>query len=465
MLIRGAEIRAGEACVDLRIEGDLITQIDHALSAREHERVIDAQGGALLPGLHDHHLHLYATAAAMQSVACGPPRIHDAAQLAQALAEAQPGEDGWIRGTGYHESVAGELNRAQLDAWVPAQPVRIQHRSGRLWIFNSRAIEALEVDSEDPLERVDGLPTGRLFDADGWLRTRLDGRRPNLQPLSTRMLRWGITGCTDTGHANDAATVAGLVTAIERGELHQRLRVMGGAALDALQDAWAQCGEHKFHLHDHALPDFEAICESVRRSHANARAAAFHCVTRGELVFALAVLRAVGASGRDRIEHGGIVPPELIPDLRELGVRVVTQPHFIAERGDAYIRDVEHPEQVNLYRLRSLLDAGVPLAAGSDAPYGAVNPWAAMQAAVERRTAEGRSLGAIEALSPEQALALFLAPLEDCGAPPRRIAVGTAADLCLLSSPWNDVRRALEAVEPRLVLVRGVAAADRSHPL
>ena len=34
----------------------------------------------------------------------------------------------WLRGTGYHESVAGELDRHALDRWVPARPVRVQHR-------------------------------------------------------------------------------------------------------------------------------------------------------------------------------------------------------------------------------------------------------------------------------------------------------------------------------------------------
>ena len=43
-------------------------------------------------------------------------------------------------GGGTHDEQVG---RAQLDAWVPAQPVRIQHRSGRLWILNSAGLDWL----------------------------------------------------------------------------------------------------------------------------------------------------------------------------------------------------------------------------------------------------------------------------------------------------------------------------------
>ncbi|MCW2605674.1 MAG: amidohydrolase, partial [Frankiales bacterium] len=54
---------------------------------------VDGRGGALLPGLNDHHVHLLATAAAATSVDCGPPAVRDRRQLARALA-------GGVRGVG-----------------------------------------------------------------------------------------------------------------------------------------------------------------------------------------------------------------------------------------------------------------------------------------------------------------------------------------------------------------------------
>src|SRR3546814_7317968 len=109
-------------------------------------------------------------------------------------------------------------------------------------------------------------------------------------------------------------------------------------------------------------------------------------------------LADVGVLAGYRIEHAGIAPPELVATMAELGVLVVTQPNFIAERGDAYLRDVAASDQPWLYRLRGLQAAGVALAGSSDAPFGRADPWLAMQAAVERQTPRGDILGAAERL-------------------------------------------------------------------
>ncbi len=97
----------------------------------------------------------------------------------------------------------------------------------------------------------------------------------------------------------------------------------------------------------------------------------------------------------------------------------------------------------------------MPLAGSTDAPFGQDQPWKAMQAAVERRSAGGRSLGPEESLAPEQALALFTSPLRTPGKGQTRIEIGIVADLCLLERPWNAVRAELGAVRLRLTLRAG----------
>src|SRR3546814_14420255 len=55
-----------------------------------------------------------------------------------------------------------------------------------------------------------------------------------------------------------------------RGELLQELMVMGDARLDAQADLpGVTRGAHKFHLHEHELPEFDALCAAIRRSHAH----------------------------------------------------------------------------------------------------------------------------------------------------------------------------------------------------
>ncbi|MDM4769692.1 amidohydrolase family protein [Solimonas sp. SE-A11] len=446
MLIRRAEL--GGLRVDLRLRENRIVEIAEGLPVLPGEDVLDAAGGALLPGLKDHHLHLHALAAARASVDCGPPADADA--LAQALRYADrklpPGQ--WLRGIGYHESVAGDIDRHWLDATVPERPLRLQHRSGRLWLLNSAALALVEQSADDPLERRGGRATGRLYDADAWLRTRIGGRRPALGEVSRWLASRGVTGLCDTSHDNDTAAWSVFAGAQQRGELLQSLRVMGSAALDAVSSTpGLQRGERKFHLHDHELPDFDELCADIRAAHAANRGVAFHCVSRVDLAFALAALQEAGVRGGDRIEHASVCPPEFLEQVGELGLIVVTQPGFIAIRGDAYLRDVEDFDRPWLYRLRGFLDRGIRLAGSSDAPYGDADPWAAMDAAVRRRTASGQSVAGMESLTPEQALALFTSPLEAPGCEVPKLEVGAVADLCLLTEPWGAARNALAEIE------------------
>jgi predicted amidohydrolase YtcJ len=77
-----------------------------------------------------------------------------------------------------------------------------------------------------------------------------------------------------------------------------------------------------------------------------------------------------------------------------------------------------------------------------------------MRAAISRRTAAGKPVGLVEALTPEQALALYLADPLDLGRE-RVIAPGEPADLCLLDRPWAEARGRLLAGDVRTTLVAG----------
>jgi predicted amidohydrolase YtcJ len=461
VLIRNAEV--GGRRVDVRVSEGQVTAIAEQGQVPRlfAEPVFDARAGALLPGLHDHHIHLFSFAAARHSVRCGPPEVHDAGTLAEALnAASVVSGSGWLRGIGYHESVAGEIDRAWLDRVLPDQPVRIQHRSGRLWILNSAALERLKAARDSPLERVGGHLTGRLYDADQWLRVQLCGQYPDVTASSAQLAAYGITGFTDASVSNDRATLEHLSTQVRSGAISQSLVLMGGPSLAGIQRrADIEVGALKVHLHDHALPDLAETVALVSRAHHDGRVAAFHCVTEAELAYALGILGTAGCMSGDRIEHAGIASPEQVSAVAEQGIGVVTQPHFIAERGDRYYQDVPPHEHCWLYRGAAWLRAGVALAAGSDAPYGSANPWVAMHAAVNRRTSGGRLLGAEEALTAEQALDLYLSPAQTPGRNMRRVAIGAAADLCVLDRSWNAARTDLSAVRVLATFRRGQCVA------
>jgi len=464
MMIRDAELAFGQQRADIRVEAGVITAIVPKLRRRRGEEVVPAEGRALLPSLCDHHIHLQATAAARASVDCSPAACANGAALARALqaAEQQLEAGAWMRGIGFHDSVfAGEgqsLTRQWLDRVMPDRPVRIQHRSGRLWVLNSAALRALDVDPQHvraPLECDDkGAATGRLYDGDAWLRSRMTSARPSLRALSADLWVHGITAVTDCSHSNDAEDFAHFYAAQAEGELLQDLLVMGGSDLDRRLDTGNEriaVGARKFHLHDHALPDYGAFKAQIRAAHAVGRNVAFHCVSRVDITFALAALRETGVMAGDRIEHASVTSPEIVAELTALGVTVVTQPAMIAERGDDYLREVETEEIPFLYRLASLCGAGIDVALSSDAPYTDINPWRCMQAAVDRRTAKGVVMAAAEeGLTPEHAYNAMSGPLLAPGRP-RTLAEGARADMLLLDTDWAGARSNLARIQPRFV--------------
>ena len=449
MLIRRAEIEGHLR--DVRIAAGRIEAIAEHIAPRAGEAAIDAAGGALFPGLHDHHIHLLALAAALGSVACGPPVVLDRAVLANALRVAA---GDFLRGVGYHESVAGALDRVGLDALIADRPARIQHRSGALWMLNSRAIDRLGLDRGADAPGVErdaaGRATGRLFRLDTWLRARLaPGAPPDLAPVGRLLARAGVTGVTDATADTDSSALALLEAAVVSGALPQRLTLMGPVALPTPAHREIARAHVKLVLDERALPTFEAFCAAIVDAHAQDRGVAIHCVGRAELALAAGALAEAGPRADDRLEHAAVAPPELVELVAKTGAAVVTQPNFIEERGDDYLREVEPRDLPWLYRGRAWLEAGVRLAGGSDAPFGAADPWRAIRAAVSRLTRAGVPLGEGERLAPERALALFLGPLDDPGGAPRRVALGAPADICLLDRSWRSAREELSSAHVR----------------
>ena len=450
LLLRDVEVDG--ARVDVAIAHGRIDAIGRSLVPAPSAEVIDGNGGALIPGLHDHHVHLFAAAAARESLAVGPADVIDEHGLSRTLREADaaiaPG--GWLRAVGYHESVAGDLDRDRLDGIVATRPVRVQHRSGARWTFNTAAIDALDLARRDHpgIERdATGRPTGPLHRADDWLRGLLPPDEvPDLAPLIADLAARGVTGVTDTTPSTDLRDLDALAHGLARAGHPLRVLVTGSPALaDCTAPAGLEQGPVKLVIDDGAYPSLDEVAEQLAHAHRSDRPAAVHCVTLPALVLALAAWDVAGAHPRDRIEHGAVIPPALFDAIARHGLTVVTQPGFVAERGDAYLREVEPDDLQDLYRCRTLLDAGIRVAASTDAPYTAADPWAAMRAAVCRRTRRGQPVGAEEAVAPAVALRLFLGDPHDPGGQLRTVTVGARADLCLLARPWSAVLDRLTA--------------------
>ena len=545
LLIRNAEIFGTGLIQDLRISEGVIQQMGRlepltdvqSTEGGQQEQQIDAAGACLLPGLHDHHIHLAALAVSLDSLPCGPPEVNNADELAAQLKKAEKesaqqagaeqavsklsvsklsvskpsasrlsvsklsasklsaSKEGWLRGIGYHESVAGEIDRHWLDAQLPTRPARIQHRSGRLWVLNSAGLDRLQ----DAIGQANLTASerrkliskdGRLFDVDDLLGKVLGSFTPNsfaqnsftkkIEAASRLLASLGVTAINDMTPTNNERTWRWFDELQQSGALLQKVALSGSESLSRLVDEGFDqehsterrltVGARKFHLHDHALPELETFIADIKKAHEAGRGIAVHCVTHLSLVFTLSALASArplsisaplsaplsldGGPSIDRIEHASVVKPSIMQLLTEINPGIVTQPNFVAERGDAYLQDVPAADLDDLYRLTSLKAVGLAVAFGTDAPFGHADPWAAMRAAIERRTASGKPMTAAEATDPETAVAGFLGSLKDPFTP-RQITTGMAADLCLLDKPWREAREQLDAARVTMTIRDG----------
>lgn len=398
----------------------------------------DAEGCSILPSLHDHHIHILATLAREYSVDVSTARhVDDIRHLVQAQGHLA---SEWLRIVGYDEAVAGLPDRYVLQDWVGPRPAKLQDRTGACWILSDAAMAVLaDKHLPDGAERDGaGMPTGRFWREDAWLGLHLPRQELNPAAWSRKMASYGVTGLTDAGAQNGPAEAAILSAWRDSGALLQKLVVMGREDLPD-RTSFAR-GPLKIHYDERNMPDFDAYVTRIQTARAQGRRVAAHVVSEAELVLYLAALDAAGgAVAGDRIEHGSVILPDHIPEIAQRGLCVVSNPSFIHDRGDAYRRRHHALQWPNLYRLKSLDDRGISLAAGSDAPYGSDDPWQAMRAARDRLTAQGEALGPDEGVAAERALQLYQCRGLHPDQSPRTLLCGEAADFILCRGSMAEI--------------------------
>jgi predicted amidohydrolase YtcJ len=144
------------------------------------------------------------------------------------------------------------------------------------------------------------------------------------------------------------------------------------------------------------LVSADRIEAAVREAHHRDWPAAVHVMDVDELA---AALRVVGPD--DRLEHVALCLPEQVAQVAATGATVVTQPSFLVHRRTKYLEQLSDVERSWLYRVRSLLDAGVPVFLSSDAPVVPADPEEIARAAAER------DINPAEAIDLTVALGLF----------------------------------------------------------
>ncbi|WP_338144237.1 amidohydrolase [Nocardioides turkmenicus] len=230
---------------------------------------------------------------------------------------------------------------------------------------------------------------------------------------------WGAhLGFDDLKRLDDISGLAGDLTA--DGSL--------GSRSAALTSDYADLAGHR----GHAYLDPEQMAEHIIGCTRRGVQAGFHCIGDQAIdniarAFRLAA-RALGPevlrAARHRLEHCELPSPTAIEIFADLGVIASMQPMFDGLWGGSdrmyAARLGERWQEMNPFR--TLLDAGVRIAFGSDSPVTPLDPWAAVHAAVHHHTPD-------QGITPEEAFAAhtaggwYAAGIDDAGT----LAVGQRA--------------------------------------
>lgn len=451
-------------------------------------------GRTLAPGLIDSHLHFLEGASAAAGLALWRCRTLGElfAELRVAAGKTPPGN--WLRAFGCDEALLAERRgpaRGELDQAVPKNPLRLRHQTLHASWLNSRAIAALGLESADfaPPEGATlvrdatGSLTGLVVGMESWLTRRLPRvtaaeMEARARLFSRELASAGVTAFTDATVRNGVEEIALMARLAASRAVAQRIAMMLGAPnLDAVEEARRAAapagitiGAVKFM--EGAGTDYRAVARWVARARQAGLDSAFHCTEVAELEVALQALEAAArgmppaedGAPRFRIEHGGVITSEQLDRLRNLGAWVVTNPGFAYYRGAKYV--TEPGLLPYLYRVRSLIVAGLAIAGATDAPVTPARPLAAVAAAATRVSLEGYEIGLDERIPIRQGLTLFtshaarLARLEA-----GEIAPGRLADLIVLPRDPTTLKPAeLMNLPVDITIANGRVVFERGRP-
>ncbi|HZO92598.1 MAG TPA: amidohydrolase [Candidatus Baltobacteraceae bacterium] len=400
-------------------------------------RVLDVRDAVVLPGLIDAHLHFLSVGLALHEVDLyHAPSYDDVVRRTATFARTLP--DAWIVGDGWDQNLwPGKAfpTHETLSAAFPDRAVVLFRVDGHALLANAKAMALAGVSaaSADPpggriLRDANGAPTGVFLDDAMDLVTRAipppthEQRVRAAQAALQECHRWGLTAIAEPGV--DDGGLAAYETLLAAGRYTIRNHAMLAGSDDALLarrlpqgpravDADGRLVVRAVKLYaDGALGSRGAALlapysddpgntglvrttpERLADVCARALRAGFQVCTHaiGDRANRMvldgyeAALRATPARDhRFRIEHCQVLAPPDIPRFARLGVLASMQTtHQISDMGWAEAR--LGPERIRgAYAWRALLDTGIPIANGTDAPVEAVDTRRTFHAAIARQ--------------------------------------------------------------------------------
>ena len=433
--------------VDVFVEQGTVREIGHGLDHPAGIEEYDAQGRWLIPGLWDAHVHLAQWTARRDRLdLAGTESPSEALARVTDRLGTRPGP---LVAAGHRTGLwAEQPTVAALDAVAPdVAVVLISGDAHHAWL-NSRALLAL------------GLPDREGVVAENeWYEayTRIDTiLEPDVSPAAYRRTleqaaALGITGVVDLERGQTAddweprdspirvrvATYADgldhvIAAGLRSGDVLPGstgvvtmgpLKIISDGSLNT-RTAWC-CEEYADGSGAGAAnQSSDELTRLLDLAHANGLEVATHAIGDLALREALAAYDATGATGS--IEHAQLVRRDELPLMARLGLRASVQPAHLLDDRD--VTELCWPDRAErCFAFRWMVEAGVQLALGSDAPVSPLDPWLALSAAVHRSSDDRPPWHPEQALTVREALA---ASVDGQGS----VHSGMPADLVLLDA-------------------------------
>lgn len=483
--------------------------------------VIQLNGRSLLPGFIDSHLHfaLYGTNKLSADCKTEVHSLSDIKERLTQLIEKTP-KGAWVRGWGYNDTKLAENRhptRWDLDELSTEHPIMLVRTCSHISVCNSIALELAGINENTPdpdggeIGRDEnGVPNGLLketahmsvYDLAGFSEEDII---QGLQLADQDYHQLGITSVHDAGGYGPIQMRA-MQKAVQEHKIKTRIYAIWGAmnnsdafVSDVLKtglttgigNAFFKIGPAKLFLDGSSSgptcatrepytsqPDYSGIQyyseDEVYRilgeAHKKGWQITAHAIGDKAVELMLNCIEKALAehpreNHRHRIEHAGMVPPDLLERMKQLGVVPIPNPVFFHEFGDGYLKNYGEKRVSTMFPAASYVREGIVAAGGSDSPITTCHPLRGIQTAVTRRTETGQTVGEDERLSILEAIRLFTfngayASFDE--AIKGSIEVGKLADLVVLNDAILDVPEdQISEMKVDLTLINGEVVFER----